>query len=1840
MNILSKSFFLPIVVSIFVPAFSIASNVEFRDNTGDYHGSVIGKLNESQGQISYQIPIKVPEGINGLKADIGLSYSTSSKEHLTTGLGWILRGVPIISKCDIYDNGNILKKLCYGGSELVVKNGTYWGGGSEYKTKFNNGKTIKLYYSGNDYSFKVINDKTGITEYFGGVNYVKESDSGIEFQWLLSKKIDRSGNEVNYNYGISVNNIDHWINSIRYDDVRIAFDYSDKDPITSGYIQDDGYPPEIIKENIHRERKKLDRINLHAKGINYGTYNLNYTKHKDFYSISSIEYCSSTSICLTSLNFEYKFRDDYEYIINNKDSSDNYYGSLVKYFKVLNNEGYEISTEFSSLARMGNGYVTTGSSIDDTKLYNESDAFVARKTKFYHMYSRNNYESNYSYKNGRWNKKLNIALGFEEIKVKKGLDSILNRYEQEYPFHKRILKSNINGLDVTNFNYVDASSDRDYHTIRVEEKETKKSNDRTNTYTNESVKRQYNASGDLIKETTTYSSDYDNNTYENITEFGTYQSHMPSYKSTSFYKNGVRHREDKIVYINDYENRRVIEEKILSIGGMNHIVKYYYNIKGQVEKIEQHGLSPIFDNQGNIINTKPDMRSTEFSYDGPFVSKITKPHGHIEEFVYNRVCGEKTLYKNVNNQESLYGFDSFCRPVWSQSSDGVNTNIEYGYTSYEKPYHFSYIVKNKTDGQPETWKKYNARNLLISDYKESINGEYISEHYTYDINKNILSKSRPTTNSKGSTSFYYRYDTKGRRTSLQTPDGEFKFYFNENYVSKTTKNMSSEFSYFDAMGNIVKVYKNGGNVLIHDYGSDGTINSTNNNGIITSFKYENGKRIQIDDPSKGTWKYRFNSYGEEVWRKDANGQITETFYDQLGRITRKVSNDIYGRLTDVTNIWDTSENGLGKIHHLISNDKRTTYSYDTYGRLKSQSQNGYSGSTKYLEVNVDYDEYGRIKTETRPGDFKIHNEYNSSGILTGVYKNKSLNDQYKALLKNIDKVVKEHVLSINKEYDSIDLLINDLESGYNDVLGKLENFSKRDAYYNNYNRDVQFGSNTFPKISMSWYLNEMPLDIHKDSENNFYYSTNYGGDTYWFAQRYEEFCSPSYSGFETRENTPKYILDESPQNCHSHFSYLEALPQEEADWFGVGTKTTKFATMFRHIEKAENPLKFGASKELLFDVNIDDQLSILNRDTINRLSELAREYNNELKKLKQIRADLDSVSENYKKVIDRLGHLKKNPSHSVTSKLVNAWKMAKSDDFYADMLSSGKYYFWKLGDMDHEGRITNYTTGNGVTTVKTYDIDTGYLEAEQSVGLEVIRDIQYTYDLNSNISSRIDWVNNIEQYMSYDDMNRIEFIHTSLSDVEITNSFNYDKYGNLIEKDGKSRIYGSTERNIGNAGPFAVREYNGNSYHYDENGNMTSGGGRSITWNQIGKPQRIIKNGSWVEFEYNALGNRIQKSTNSGFVNYFNNVYEEHVTNYGDVTKKHFVYANGMLHAIEEITKSNISNIFYVYSDVLGSVDTVLDESAGVIERISYGAFGSRNNVTSLNTVRQYTPISTNRGFTGHEHIDEVDFIHMNGRIYDAELGRFLSADPFIQSPMNSQSYNRYSYVMNNPLKYVDPSGYFWDSWDDFVDDASDAWDFVSDAWDDAVDSISDAYESLANSATDMLGEVADFAGDAYDFTVNNILRPVFNLGVDIVGKVWALPGTVVGLALGTTGYALGLILQTDPQITFEYNAINFLNNPLMPKFTAITFGNTVNYGEGVTPSSDRSYNDPDVKYGPHEQAHTYQWQMLGIFFLPAYVRSGNIASTENPYEQAAQDYGHNDNFDFETNTSSESYMP
>jgi RHS repeat-associated protein len=119
------------------------------------------------------------------------------------------------------------------------------------------------------------------------------------------------------------------------------------------------------------------------------------------------------------------------------------------------------------------------------------------------------------------------------------------------------------------------------------------------------------------------------------------------------------------------------------------------------------------------------------------------------------------------------------------------------------------------------------------------------------------------------------------------------------------------------------------------------------------------------------------------------------------------------------------------------------------------------------------------------------------------------------------------------------------------------------------------------------------------------------------------------------------------------------------------------------------------------------------------------------------------------------------------------------------------------------------------------------------------------------------------------------------------------------------------------------------------------------------------------------------------------------------------------------------NDLRYLHQDQLGSVVAITNATGGVIELLSYDAFGKRRNPDGSDATVALLP-QNDRGYTGHEMLDSVGLIHMNGRIYDPNLGRFLSADPFIQAAGMTLSYNRYAYVMNNPLVLTDPSGYSW----------------------------------------------------------------------------------------------------------------------------------------------------------------------------------------------------------------------
>ncbi|EGG95528.1 Rhs family protein [gamma proteobacterium IMCC1989] len=436
--------------------------------------------------------------------------------------------------------------------------------------------------------------------------------------------------------------------------------------------------------------------------------------------------------------------------------------------------------------------------------------------------------------------------------------------------------------------------------------------------------------------------------------------------------------------------------------------------------------------------------------------------------------------------------------------------------------------------------------------------------------------------------------------------------------------------------------------------------------------------------------------------------------------------------------------------------------------------------------------------------------------------------------------------------------------------------------------------------------------------------------------------------------------------------------------------------------------------------------------------------NNTLVELQTVNDLINTQVQDYQHVVEQLTVLAEQTLAAADNSFQYERTLTRGSQVYTQLVNDNQYTnYWQAIDVDASGRISAEVYGNGIVNDYTYNQATGQLQHIHSslLSIDPIRHLEYQYDAYQNVTSRDDHANDIRETYEYDRLDRLTRTDIT-SATYISTEFNgsqtqdYDVLGNITHKsDVGAYTYGTGITN--GAGIHAVVGAGNKTYTYDANGNMISGDGRTVAWSSFNKPTLITKNGKSADFSYDASRSRYKKVNHLGDTTFYvGSLYEKLTKNAGaaneSIDEKHYIYANGQLVA-EHIVSTNAGvQTRYLHKDALGSVDLVTDATANVVDRRSFDAWGKLRNLTwkdneGINNPLYLTQLPyTNKGFTGHESIQEVDLIHMNGRVYDATLARFMSADPHIQEGALTQSYNRYSYVMNNPLKYTDPSGYFF----------------------------------------------------------------------------------------------------------------------------------------------------------------------------------------------------------------------
>lgn len=365
---------------------------------------------------------------------------------------------------------------------------------------------------------------------------------------------------------------------------------------------------------------------------------------------------------------------------------------------------------------------------------------------------------------------------------------------------------------------------------------------------------------------------------------------------------------------------------------------------------------------------------------------------------------------------------------------------------------------------------------------------------------------------------------------------------------------------------------------------------------------------------------------------------------------------------------------------------------------------------------------------------------------------------------------------------------------------------------------------------------------------------------------------------------------------------------------------------------------------------------------------------------------------------------------------------------------TGQQLIQRIDRMDATGKVLQETLGNQVVINRNYVAGSDLLrDASSRLGGRQLLDQHYEYDQGDNLIERSHQIafsplsyTRVEERFEYDALNRLLGVEqSSQGKWQQSERYSYDPLGNLLSSLKLGRY------TYDPAKPYRLIQVGSKRLNYDANGNVVSDGERALTYAGDDRPTSITKGQESTRFAYGPeearywrqdVRVRDGKSTTLDTY-YFGKVYEKQVRSGNEGALTEHRYYVGPLTLVLRSNQSE--DRLYQHLDHQGSVILISDQKGEVAQAFAYSGFGEQRQLMRASRFAALLA-PARRGYTGHEMIDGLGLIHMNGRIYDPALGRFLQADPYVPDPSDGQSFNRYAYVRNNPLNAVDPSG-FWD---------------------------------------------------------------------------------------------------------------------------------------------------------------------------------------------------------------------
>ena len=1052
--------------------------------------------------------------------------------------------------------------------------------------------------------------------------------------------------------------------------------------------------------------------------------------------------------------------------------------------------------------------------------------------------------------------------------------------------------------------------------------------------------------------------------------------------------------------------------------------------------------------------------SSSYTPTTTFISKSVLTYE--SELLANKVFKLKnTIAQQYNgldntNSETTTSYDSYNSPIAAttylkEGNTVVQTTINN--VSYDdQPAGSTYYIGRPTSkisnisvsGDATTSEElYTYSNHLLTQVKKKgHNTDYIIEDNVYDAFGNITIKTitAPALTSRITN---YEYDTSGRfltkSTDIEGLATTFAYNTSNGLLNSETNPYGLVTSYFyDSWFKKIKTTDYLGKNNVYEYmissekntvatmGDDGSyslevfddlgrkikssIKDINGNPVSVSYLYDiYDRNTQVSEPYFGEepsqWSTtQYDNYGRLIQSNAFTGKTITVAYSGLtttvndGTITKSSTKNAIGNVVTMT---ETPGGTINYTYFANGNLKTTDYA----GVVTTLEQDGWGRKTKLTDPSAgtylyEYNSLGEATKETTPNGSTTYTLDNlgklSQKIINGTNTNSKTTYTYDATTKLLTASIFEDlaagtVINNNVLYDSYRRLYKTTETT------PYATFTKQIAFdtYGRTDKETSTafaGGKTSVKTIKNTYQNGYPWQILDDTTQQVLWQTN--------TVNARGQLTSAVQGKETITNT------------YDQYGYAT---QFKHDWnfHGTGNIMT-LNTIF-------DPQKGNLTSRTNSMFNTNDNFTY---DSLDRLTS----YPNALGvQESQTYEDSGKIKQNSLGTYNYTTSAKPYQNTSITLTPEANGYYANREGIFSDSMETQQG--WAISSEPNVMTYDNSKANTGNYSLKINNTATTekVVHSEKWIPIDNTVATEYTYSAwifsnspQAELFLFMKTVNETGYFTQVDNVAENNINQWKYIQKTVLVPANIKKLNIRLDNNGQGIIWFDDVKIRKTTNPATdTRQLN-------------------ITYNTFKSPVQIEETGvDKINFTYNDDNSRSTMFYGGLQEDKLQRQYRKHYSADGSMEIKQnmvtgaieFVtYIGGDGYTAPIVLKSDgtTQNYLYLHRDYQGSILAITNNMGQVLEKRLFDAWG---NITKVqdgagNTLNGLTILD--RGYTGHEHLQSVGIIHMNGRLYDPKLHRFLQPDNYVQDPYNTQNYNRYGYCVNNPLKYTDKNGEFF----------------------------------------------------------------------------------------------------------------------------------------------------------------------------------------------------------------------